>query len=154
MARRDEFGLYDLGTESSSMDTLSDPDNIEPAEDQSTGNNPAGNPFRDTHHVRRHSDPAIDRITGAIDHFIQEGSHRDRRPQATGGHHHQSQQASDIGPSASQILLGSTASQAHSMGQSDIARSHELQVKKCKAQLIQMEELLRQERNPVIMGSL
>ena len=153
MARRDEFGLYDLGTESSSMDTLSDPDNIESAGDQDTATHPGGNPFRDNRHTRRHSDPAIDRITGAIDHFIREGSQRDRQIPDTGDRR-QGHRTSDIGPSASQILLGSSITQAHSMGQSDIARSHELQVKKCKAQLIQMDELLRQERNPVIMGSL
>ena len=153
MARRDEFVLYDLGTESSSMDTLSDHDNIESAEDQDTATNPSSNHFRGNRHVRRHSDPTIDRITGAIDHFIREGSQRDRQIPDTGDRR-QGHRTSDIGPSASQILLGSSITQAHSMGQSDIARSHELQVKKCKAQLIQMDELLRQERNPVIMGSL
>ena len=65
------------------------------------------------------------------------------------GNRQQSHQVSDIGPSASQILLSPTASQTHSMGQSDVARSHELQVKKCKAQLVQMDE-----RYPYIMGSL
>ena len=46
MAQRDEFGLYDFETESSSIDTLSDPDNIKPEGDQDTYTNPIGNPFR------------------------------------------------------------------------------------------------------------
>ena len=48
----------------------------------------------------------------------------------------------------------SQVSQAQSTGQSDVAKSYELQIRKNKAQLIQLDEMLRQERNTVIAGSL
>lgn len=67
--------------------------------------------------------------------------------------------ASDLGPSASQMHSRcsghmSQISQTHSTGQSDVAKSYELQIRKNKAQLIQLDEMLRLERNPVIAGSL
>lgn len=72
---------------------------------------------------------------------------------------HMGNTGSDLGPSVSQTHSQgsgtlSKTSQAHSTGQSDVAKSYELQIRKNKAQLIQLDEMLRLEHNPVIAGSL
>ena len=102
-------------------------------------------------------DPAIDMITDLINHYVRDQGARDEHGPAPGGHA-QSNSASDIGPSASQTqrAQGSStqASQSHSMGQSEVAKGYELQIKKSRAQLIQVEESLCQERNPIIANRL
>ena len=170
MARRDEYGLYDLDTESSSVDTLSDhdpqgaPDDNLPETEQQ---------FENPGHVRRHSDSTLHRINHVIDNYARDGDIReDREPdnrryqpgllRPTGTRSRDRPTGylgSDLGPSASQTQSRgsgtmSQVSQAQSTGQSDVAKSYELQIRKNKAQLIQLDEMLRQERNTVIAGSL
>ena len=152
MARRDEYGLYDLDTESSSVDTLSDhdpqgapDDNIPETEQQ----------FENPGHVRRHSDSALHRINHVIDNYARDGDIREDRepdnrryqpglPRPTGTRSRDRPMGylgSDLGPSASQTQSRgsgtmSQVSQAQSTGQSDVAKSYELQIRKNKAQLI------------------